>query len=251
MQKIQRFLRERKRTLAYLLAGAIVAVSLLPKIASAFTLENGYIDWYGQEAAKCTWGDNSEAMQKNHDRHGGKYIPTGLAFNSANYMVNQAAIPPEMLQELGLNEVYWPLGAQMFVVMRSGYENEEFAMFHGRHTYCSGNHESAVSIQPGAQVFIDSKEGEKGCYQLPDKIYDEANKGNNPEFNFLMLVLACYYPGDYCVPEGSEVSNHDPWAAYGMVSQIITWMATDEGRPGFQGPPKGAEKPFKRQLLFT
>lgn len=58
----------------------------------------------------------------------------------------------------------------------------------------------------------------------------------------MLLVLACCYPGDYKVPADAAYSYQDPWAAQGMVSQLITWLATDADKPGFQGAPKDADQ---------
>ena len=58
-----------------------------------------------------------------------------------------------------------------------------------------------------------------------------------------MLALTCYYPGEYKVPENTEWSYGDPWAAMGLASQLIAWMATDTEpeKHGFIGTPKGAD----------
>lgn len=73
-------------------------------------------------------------------------------------------------------------------------------------------------------------------------MYEEASKGKkNAVFNFLMLATACAYPGEYHVPADAFYSDQDPWAAEGIVSQLVTWLATDRKEPGFQGPPEGAD----------
>lgn len=170
MKKIQTFFHRRKRTMAFFLAGAIAAASFVPKLVSAYNLDDG---WYSSPQAECTWGDNSLAMQNKP----AKYVPTGLAFNSAVYTFNPALLPPETASKLNINE-YWGLGAQNFLVMRPGYENSEFAMFDGRHTYCAGTHEVAAGIQPGAQAFAADENG----FSLPNKPYAAAHKGSNPDF---------------------------------------------------------------------
>ena len=79
-------------------------------------------------------------------------------------------------------------------------------------------------------------------FWLPENPFIEAIKGKtNPDFNFLMLALACYYPGEYQVPPDIERQYEDPWAAMGLASQLIAWMATDSDKPGFTGAPKGAD----------
>ena len=246
MEKIQTFFRKRKRAAAFFLAGAIAAASFLPKIANAIVLD----ELWNDPRAAATWGNDSPAMQDNVAVWGGKYIQTGLAFNYAVYGFNPNLHPPAVWQAWGDN--YWPLGVQTYLTQRQGYGNSDFAMFDGRHTYCSGSHTQAVGIQPGAQAFVDDIRG----YRLPDRIYYEASAGKtNPPFNFLMLALACYYPGEYKVAEDASVSSMDPWAACGLVSQIITWLATDGDKSGFQGVPEGAdaaavEAAFQQDLAY-
>lgn len=140
METIQAFFHKRKRATAFFLAGAIAAVSLLPRVASAYNLNEGL---YGLPEVECTWGDDSVAMKKNKE-HGNKYIPTGLAFNMAIYRLDPGQLPPEVASILK-QKGRWGLGGQVFLAARPGYENPEYAMFDGRHTYCSGNHESAAA----------------------------------------------------------------------------------------------------------
>jgi len=248
MKTIQTFFHKRKRTIAFFMAGTIAAVSFLPRIVSAYNLNDG---WYSLPQAECTWGDNSEAMQCNNQLYGSQYKQTGLAFNNAVYGFNTLLLPPEVAAKLDPTK-FWPLGAQMFLTARPGYENAEYAMFNGRHTYCSGSHEVAVGITPGAQAFVFPEDG----FALPDNLYPETVTGKtNPEFNFLMLTLGCYYPGEYQVPADAAYSFQDPWASTGIVSQMITWLATDSDQPGFQGAPEGADAAavnaaFQRDLAY-
>jgi len=235
MEKIQAFFRKRKRATAFFLAGAITAVSFLPRIVNAYNLDDG---WYNIPEAACTWGDDSEAMQVNHTRYKGRYTPTGLAFNNTIYPFNPNLLPLEEVVKLDPAKI-WGLEGQMFLTARPGYENPEFAVFNGRHAYCSGTHEVAASISPVVQAFVLLKEG----YKLPENPYPEAVTGQktNKDFNFLMLALACYYPGEYQVPADAAYSFQDPWAAMGIASQLITWLCTDAGEHGFQGAPEGAD----------
>ena len=57
-------------------------------------------------------------------------------------------------------------------------------MFNGRHTYCTGTHESAKPIATGAQAFGHKKEG---IFRLPGNLFPPAATGLvekiNPQFN--------------------------------------------------------------------
>ena len=136
METIQSFFRQKKRATAFFLAGAIAVMSFLPKIVSAFNLNAGY---YTYPESTCTWGDNSEAMNCNNEYYNGSYTQTGLAFNQAFYTFDKMFLPPDAAA--GIGNRGWPLGAQFYLQARPGYEKEEYAMFNGRHTYCSGSHE--------------------------------------------------------------------------------------------------------------
>lgn len=233
METIQSFFRQKKRATAFFLAGAIAVMSFLPKIVSAFNLNAGY---YTYPESTCTWGDNSEAMNCNNEYYNGSYTQTGLAFNQAFYTFDKMFLPPDAAA--GIGNRGWPLGAQFYLQARPGYEKEEYAMFNGRHTYCSGSHESARPIAASAQAFTNPKEG----FRLPANPFPEATiEKTNPDFNFLMLALGCYYPGEYKVPADIEWCYEDPWAAMGMASQLIAWMATDKDEHGFTGVPQGAD----------
>ena len=229
MKTVRSFFHRKKRATAFFLAGAITVTSLLPKIVSAFNLNAGY---YTYPESTCTWGNDSDAMKYKPE----EYEPTGLAFNQSFYTFDKMFLPPDAAAAIGNRG--WPLGGQFYLQARPGYENEKYSMFNGRHTYCSGSHEPARPIAPSAQAFATQEEG----FWLPENPFIEAIKGKtNPDFNFLMLALACYYPGEYQVPPDIERQYEDPWAAMGLASQLIAWMATDSDKPGFTGAPQGAD----------
>lgn len=228
MKKIQTFFHRRKRTMAFFLAGAIAAASFVPKLVSAYNLDDG---WYSSPQAECTWGDNSLAMQNKP----AKYVPTGLAFNSAVYTFNPALLPPETASKLNINE-YWGLGAQNFLVMRPGYENSEFAMFDGRHTYCAGTHEVAAGIQPGAQAFAADENG----FSLPNKPYAAAHKGSNPDFNFLIVAGPCLLlPGGLQGPGGCGVFLPGSLGGPGHGEPVNYLACHRRGQAGLPGSPEG------------
>lgn len=171
-------------------------------------------DFYDLPTVAPTWGNAPEQWLANHKRFG-RYEKTGMSFNSSIYYANKG----------------WPLGAVMYLQARDGYENpEEFKKFEGRHTYCTGNHQSAVEITPGARAFC------SGRYRIGEELFEDAVKDKlNPEFNFLLLAIACDYPGDYKVKDNTWSSYEDPEAASDAVVQLIAWMATDQGSDGFTG----------------
>lgn len=171
-------------------------------------------DFYDHPAVAPTWTDAPDQWIAAHPQYAG-YKKTGLAFNLSGYYDNKS----------------WPLGGAMYLQARPGYENpEEFKKFEGRHTYCSGSHESAVAITPGTRAFC------SGEYRIGQNLFEEAVTGKtNPNFNFLMLAIACSYPGDYKVKNDNQSSYEDPEAASDAVIQAIAWMATDKDSPGFTG----------------
>lgn len=111
--------------------------------------------------------------------------------------------------------------------------------FNGRHAYCTSNREPAKPIVNGAQAFGHKKEGE---FSLPENAFLDATKGivekTNPDFDFLMLEIACYYLGEYQVPENVEWCYDDPWTAMSLASYLISWMVTGADKPGFAGSPR-------------
>lgn len=171
-------------------------------------------DFYDLPTVAPTWRNAPEQWLANHKRFG-RYEKTGMSFNSSIYYANKG----------------WPLGAVMYLQARDGYENpEEFKKFEGRHTYCTGNHQSAVEITPGARAFC------SGRYRIGEELFEDAVKDKlNPEFNFLLLAIACDYPGDSKVKDNTWSSYEDPEAASDAVVQLIAWMATDQGSDGFTG----------------
>ena len=67
----------KKRIIALTVATVLIATSFLPKLVSAYNLEDG---WYTKPEVVCTWGDDSEAMQwiANNPDIGGNFDPTEL-----------------------------------------------------------------------------------------------------------------------------------------------------------------------------
>lgn len=126
----------------------------------------------------------------------------------------------------------WPLGAQMYLEKRPGEDNSEYDEFDLEHTYCTGSHTEASSIQPGSRAF---KSGEYRYTENEALVFPEAKRGSNHKFNFLMLAIACYYPGDYKVKKDALSAADDPAISEGLVMQAIAWMATDENSNGFSG----------------
>lgn len=202
--------RQRRRIIAALTAVILLAAFFIRQQAQGFILS----DFYDHPAVAPTWTDVPDQWIAAHPQYAG-YKKTGLAFNLSGYYDNQS----------------WPLGGAMYLQARNGYENpEEFKRFEGRHTYCSGSHESAVAIAPGARAFC------SGEYRIGQNLFEEAVTGkSNPNFNFLMLAIACSYPGDYKVKNDNQSSYEDPEAASDAVIQAIAWMATDRDSPGFTG----------------
>ncbi len=202
--------RQRRRIIAALTAVILLAAFFIQQRVQGFILS----DFYDHPMAAPTWGDAPEQWIAAHPRYA-NYKKTGLAFNLSGYYDNKS----------------WPLGGAMYLQARNGYENpEEFKHFEGRHTYCSGSHENAVAITPGTRAFC------SGEYRIGQNLFEEAVIGKtNPNFNFLMLAIACSYPGDYKVKNDNQSSYEDPEAASDAVIQAIAWMATDKDSPGFTG----------------
>ena len=209
---ISKFYKKKPKALAAFLSAAVLFGAVCPKVFQAYDLD-GQNDWQ-HEAVVPTWQDDKIAEATRY-----KLVPTGLGFNSAPY--------PGWREPGGS---FWPLGAETFLQKRSGWDNTGFEMFEGRHTYCTGNHINAAGIQPAARAFASEKD-----YRYTDDeldIFPDAQHGN-VKFNFLMLVIACNYPGDYKIPDNTELPSE--FAAEQIVSQAIAWFCTNDDSPGFTG----------------
>ena len=218
------FWKEKKRIISFVLIAALL-VSVVPNAVRAYNLHDG---WYDDPRTVATWGENSEAMQwiVQYDDED-QYHPTGLAFNCVIYPTNPNILSGEAQQQ-ALSIAGWPLGAQTFLAPRSGYSHDGFDEFVGRHLFCTANHQNAISIHPGTQAFVSGK------YELDGNFFPAANQGADPGFNFLMLAIACYYPGDYSLVEWATYQEQDPYLAHSLVGQTIAWLATDKDA-GFSG----------------
>ena len=194
------FWKEKKRIISFVLIAALL-VSVVPNAVRAYNLHDG---WYDDPRTVATWGENSEAMQwiVQYDDED-QYHPTGLAFNCVIYPTNPNILSGEAQQQ-ALSIAGWPLGAQTFLAPRSGYSHDGFDEFVGRHLFCTANHQNAISIHPGTQAFVSGK------YELDGNFFPAANQGADPGFNFLMLAIACYYPGDYSLVEWATYQEQDP-----------------------------------------
>lgn len=200
------------------LSAVILAVTIIPQVISAFDLNPQWTN----PAVVPTWNETvTDPDIKPPYFH--NYEKTGLAFNTNFYF--------------GAGKNGWDLGGQMYLEERPGYDNSDYSDFNMRHTYCTGNHTKATKITPGVRSF---KSGE--YYYSDDliSIFPEAQKNKtNVKFNFLILAIACYYPGDYQVDytinQNAMSIAEDSAAAQGLVSQMIAWICTNEKSKGFTG----------------
>lgn len=220
MKKLE---KKQKQIVAMLLIILLLVGFLIPQLAKAFNLAN---DW-NHPNVYPSWGDEPLQEIENNLRFV-KYKKTGMAFNENFY---------SSFQTNG-----WPLGVQMYLEERPGEDNSEYDEFDLKHTYCTGSHTEASPIQPGARAFV------SGTYKYtPDEgqLFSEAKRGSNHKFNFLMLAIACYYPGDYKVKKDALSTADDPAISEGLVMQAIAWIATDENSNGFSGNWKEDYQYFK------
>lgn len=204
---------EKKQVVTMFLVIILLVGFLIPEIVKAFNLVN---DW-NHPFVYPTWGEEPlREIEMNPEYI--EYKKTGMAFNENFY---------SSFQTNG-----WPLDAQMYLEERPGEDNLEFHEFNLKHTYCTGSHTEASPIQPGVRAF------KSGTYKYtPDEgqLFPEAKRGSNHKFNFLMLAIACYYPGDYKVKKDALSTADDPAISEGLVMQAIAWIATDENSNGFSG----------------
>lgn len=190
-----------------------IIIAIIPQITKAFNLSVFWI----HPAVIPTWQNDKVEIA-----HANDFEETGLAFNQNFYN--------------GANKNGWDLGAQMYLEERSGYDNSKYSDFNMRHTYCTGNHENAAVITPGVRVF---KSGEYRYTEDLSEVFPDAKHGSI-KFNFLILAIACYYPGDYTINKNADSIAEDSAAAQGLVSQTIAWICTNEistleGTNGFTG----------------
>lgn len=144
--KIQNLKRKMNRRAAALSLAVLMGFSALaPNITNAFDLTMvGYRP--GDPLNKDSWMNETvlakavEGFSKNlfiGDKQIFSTPITGMAFTYASFLAPKTR---------------WPLGG--FESLQQMDENAEFSMFENRHTYCSGNHESAVVINPGTRALI-------------------------------------------------------------------------------------------------
>lgn len=202
-------IKQRKKIAAMLVASMIFATSL-PNTAEAFK-----INWGTDPRVEQSWTDFAKNEAGKYKLH-----YTNMGLNEAWHDITKG----------------WPLGAQMFLQVRPGtdsdktYGNDEIAKkFDGHQLYCTGNHEDAVSIQPGSRAFMSED------YNLDPKNPNRFSiKNPNYNFNFLMLSIASALPMDGgTVPADTEHAFEDPYAPMGAVVQAIDWIITDHD--GFEG----------------
>ena len=129
------FFKRKKRAIAAGLAAVMLAMPILSNSVSAFVLDlnNAYV--------ADTWDESvtGPAMVGQY----ANYKPTGMAFNQNFYF--------------GAGTNGWPLGAAMYLEPIDGKDNSGFEDFEFRHTFCTANHTSAASIQPGARAFLSGR----------------------------------------------------------------------------------------------
>jgi hypothetical protein len=215
---IKQFIQNKKyktRITAGGLALLILACAIIPQKVSGWYI-NG-LNMFENGAVKPTWDESiTQAWldaHKSENEDYGNYEATALYFNTMFYYAIKK----------------WPLGGIMYLSKRDGYtQRGVFDNFEGRQTFCTGNHQSAVGITPGARAYC------SGEYQIGKEIFKEARHGNE-EFNFLMLTIACNYPGKYELPSETGSSAECPYAASQAVMQAIAWDCTNQGAKGFVG----------------
>lgn len=214
----QQLRSKKKKLIAVGLSVILIAAILIPKLVSAMMI---YQMW-DNPAVVPTWTNNPDEWLVQHvseNRRFEQYKKTGLAMNVNFYF--------------GINHgnFAWPLGGQMYVEERPGYDNTGYEDFNLRHTFCTGNHTSAVAITPGTRAY------HSGTYWYDDSLlnmFEEAKHGEI-KFNFLMLAIGCYYPGDYTINKNAGSIAEDSASAQAVVSQLIAWICTDDHSPGFIG----------------
>lgn len=194
-----KFTKTKKRWIAFFSAIVMFFITIMPHITKAITIPE---EMYNSTYVEPSW--NPTKYTADGTGYISSLIPTGLAFNWTTY-----------------NKVgNWPFMAQAYLSERPGHLNSEFTDFNNRFIYCVANHVQNYRINPGSQAFFDHR------YTTED-MFPQANKGADPKFNFLMLAIACNYPGSEYNPE----SKAD--IAMGLTAQVIAWLATDDNRPGF------------------
>lgn len=211
------WLDKKERIVAFSLIMILIAAIIIPKLTSAMMI---YELWDNPVVAPTWTSAPDEWLLQNTSHKYAYYEKTGLAMNTNFYF--------------GANHggFIWPLGGQMYLEARPGYDNSGYEDFNLRHTYCTGNHSSAVAIMPGARAYLSGK------YWYDDDhahMFEEAERGSDIKFNFLMLALAAYYPGDYKINENAGSIAEDSAPAQGVVSQLIAWICTDDSSDGFSG----------------
>lgn len=207
--------KKQKRGLALVLAAVIILGILIPQIVRAYSLTQ---DDYKTEYTAPSWTVNPKDYNVKK---------TGLAFNWTPYNKNPNA------------GNLFPFSAAAYLSARPGYLEEEFKDFDDRFIYCVASHTPNYRLNPGTQAF------RKGVYKT-EYPFPEANHGADPEFNFLMLAIACSYPSQKYDP--SSMSS----VPYSLVCQAIAWLCTDEDRAGFgQDSNKiKTEEDFRHDLQY-
>lgn len=174
---------------------ALCAAMTTPQIVSAVRLsEVNFNNPYN----KASWGLSGDIVEN--------LTPTGLSSNWISY--NKAT--PD-----------WPFDAAMFLSTR--HPDERFAKFNNRYIYCVANHTANYILGPGSQAFLG---GIWGQSQARSGQFEPAQKGIDPDFNFLVLAIASAYPNKEIDPD--EQSS----IAYSLVCQSIAWATTYDGGAG-------------------
>ena len=218
---IKNLQNKKERVVTIGLAIILIGMIIIPKFVNAMMIDQ----MWDYPLVARTWTNEPDEWIAAHSLSNKKfsiYKKTGLAMN-ANYYFS-----------LNRSDYNWPLGGQMYLEERPGYDNTGFEDFNLRHTYCTGNHESAAVISPGTRAYL------SGTYWYDDTLanmFEEAKRKDNDitKFNFLMLALGCYYPGAYTINKNAGSIAEDSAPAQGLVSQLIAWVCTDKGSPGFIG----------------
>lgn len=188
----------------------LLLISVIPWAVQAITLTE---EIYENPRVKVTW---DESVWKN--ALGSSLVEdTGLAFNWHPFSKDRT-------------QAGFPFDNAPYFTARPGYVKEKYKDFDDHFIYCVASHVQNYRLEPGYQAFYERGYNTKTPF--PSSI-----KGANEKeikFNFLMLALACSYPGD----SGNASSSAN--VPYYLVNQTIAWLATDESavgqeRPGFKG----------------
>ena len=196
-------------------AALLCAAMLAPALVQGVQLNDLY---YNSLQCSPSWDPNRGGTgDDNHE-------PTGLAANFTTFPgYNLSAMPR------------FPFDAAWHFTGRPGYVKDKFKQFDNKFYYCVANHAQGYIVFPGQQMFFTGDYG----INHPNGIFKASNRGQNPNFNFLMLAIAAGYPQADYDPESI------PNTVFYLICQTIAWAATDDNsalvtgalvpNQGFQG----------------